>query len=396
MNKKDTPKVSVVIPVYNADKHLQECLDCVVNQDLKNIEIICVDDGSTDDSLKILDQYKEKDTRLSVFKQQNQGSAVARNKGLQSAEGEYIVFLDSDDVFSSKLLSSVYRQAAEHKPDVIVFNYNVLNGYTGAVGGSFLSVDPRLQNQIIKPLDIKDKIFNTFANNVWNKAFKKQFLLENNLLFDKELRRAQDALFTNKALVLAESLIYDDSTLVSYRTGSDESAWTTSYKYPLSTLNYIIKLHDYLIDSDKYSKFQKSFDNLCINDTNGTLERLATHIEFSEAFSLAKKIINDYGLTDRPKTYFYNPDAAGIVRSINAGPEVYLESLISRLQRSEQYFMNQNEIRQKDIDNLQMRLQETTQWLDAKDHELANIYNSKAWKLIRIARRLLHPIDRSE
>ena len=99
-------KVSVIIPVYNVEQYLRPCLDSVLNQTLKNIEIICIDDGSTDDSLKILMEYAEKDNRITILKQKNKGAGVARNYGMSIATGEYFLFLDSDDFFSETLLQS--------------------------------------------------------------------------------------------------------------------------------------------------------------------------------------------------------------------------------------------------------------------------------------------------
>ena len=91
------PKVSVIIPVYNVEKYLRECLDSVVNQTIKDIEIICVNDGSTDGSLDILNEYCSNDDRFVIINQENQGLSVARNNGLNSASGDYIAFIDSDD-----------------------------------------------------------------------------------------------------------------------------------------------------------------------------------------------------------------------------------------------------------------------------------------------------------
>ena len=108
------PKVSVIIPVYNTEKYLRECLDSVVNQTLKDIEIICVDDGSEDSSLTILEGYQARDKRIKVLTQKNQGSGPARNKGMCSAEGVYLSFMDSDDFYpESNTLEKLCRKAIE-------------------------------------------------------------------------------------------------------------------------------------------------------------------------------------------------------------------------------------------------------------------------------------------
>lgn len=101
------PSVSVIIPVYNIEKFLSACLDSVCSQTLKDIEIICVDDGSTDSSLAILHRYKKQDERVIVLTQQNQGAGAARNYGLSIAKGEYLAFLDSDDFLNRIYLKIV-------------------------------------------------------------------------------------------------------------------------------------------------------------------------------------------------------------------------------------------------------------------------------------------------
>ena len=93
----DLVKISVIIPVYNTQEYLRECIDSVLNQNFQDIEIICINDGSTDNSQDILDEYHKKDIRFKVFTQKNQGLAKSRNVGLNHAKGEYVIFLDSDD-----------------------------------------------------------------------------------------------------------------------------------------------------------------------------------------------------------------------------------------------------------------------------------------------------------
>ena len=114
-------KVSVIIPIYNTEKYLKECLNSVINQSLVDIEIICINDGSTDNSIEILNEFKKQDGRISVISQDNQGQAVARNKGLSLANGEYIYFMDSDDILDLTALEKVYSLSKENDLDLIIF-----------------------------------------------------------------------------------------------------------------------------------------------------------------------------------------------------------------------------------------------------------------------------------
>ena len=109
------PKVSVIIPVYNVEKYLRECLDSVVNQTLKDIEIICINDGSTDNSLEILNEYAFNDSRISILTQNNKGAGAARNSGIKIANGDFIAFIDPDDIYpSANVLSKLYNAACQN------------------------------------------------------------------------------------------------------------------------------------------------------------------------------------------------------------------------------------------------------------------------------------------
>ena len=103
-------KVSVIIPVYNAEKYLEQCLESLLNQTLKEIEIICVDDGSEDRSVEIIEKFSEKDCRISLLRQKNSYAGVARNNGLNASTGKYVIFLDADDFFEPDMLLSMYNK----------------------------------------------------------------------------------------------------------------------------------------------------------------------------------------------------------------------------------------------------------------------------------------------
>ena len=114
-------KVSIVMPVYNVQSYLDECLDTLQNQTLKEIEIICVDDGSTDLSPEILKKHQKADSRIKIITQHNSGAAVARNKGFEQVQGEYVLFLDSDDFYKDNMLEVAYKKACASKADITVF-----------------------------------------------------------------------------------------------------------------------------------------------------------------------------------------------------------------------------------------------------------------------------------
>ena len=117
--------VSIIIPVYNVEKYLEECLDSILKQTYKNIEVICVNDGSTDNSLNILEKYAVKDNRFIVLNQSNHGLSYSRNKGLKQARGKYIYYLDSDDYILPNTIKTLAENIEERDLEVLLFNANV-------------------------------------------------------------------------------------------------------------------------------------------------------------------------------------------------------------------------------------------------------------------------------
>ena len=117
-------KISVIVPVYNCEDYLEESIRSILNQSFNDIEIICVDDGSTDDSLNILKELSKQDTRLKVYTQENQGASVARNNALEKASGDYIYFFDADDYAVEDCLEKVYSNAVNNDSDMVIFYFD--------------------------------------------------------------------------------------------------------------------------------------------------------------------------------------------------------------------------------------------------------------------------------
>ncbi len=119
----EEPLISIIVPVYNTEEYLTLALSSLCSQTYKNIEIICVDDGSTDNSLKILEKFRAFDSRIKIIKQKHQGVSVARNKGLDKVTGKYIAFVDSDDYVKPEMFEVLYKTIKKYDTDVVLFNY---------------------------------------------------------------------------------------------------------------------------------------------------------------------------------------------------------------------------------------------------------------------------------
>lgn len=263
-----TPKVSVIIPVYNVEEYLRECLDSVVNQTLKEIEIICVDDGSTDNSLEILKEYAKKDNRITVISQKNINAGVARNAGLAVAMGEFIGFIDSDDYISLEMYEKLYNKSKQEKLDICICRFLIKdekkskdikdNGinlwcikyFNQDKGGNII-------NQIQKP------IFQMTNPAPWNKIYNRQFLKDNKNLFQSVIS-TNDVAFTNMALCLSKSigLIYEN--LYFYRINTNKSLTDTKDKNILCYYEAIKELKKRLEAKNLYNAYYQSFINACV------------------------------------------------------------------------------------------------------------------------------------
>lgn len=216
--KSELPLVSVIVPVYNAKKHLRECLDSIVGQTLEAIEIICVDDGSTDGSLDILQEYAAADSRFTVLTQTNQYAGTARNNGIDLARGKYLVFWDSDDFFDPTALEKMYRQCETDSADICVCGARQFFQDTGKVfhGPMYLVKKqvPAKRPFNRKTIPIHILTFTTMV--VWNKMFRRDFVVGENLRYAGS-RSNNDVEFAVCALCVAKAITVVEEDLVTYR-----------------------------------------------------------------------------------------------------------------------------------------------------------------------------------
>lgn len=214
-----TPKVSVIISVYNVEKYLAECLDSVVNQTLKDIEIICVDDGSPDRSIVILNEYAARDERIKIIRQENKGLPAARNAGLRVASGDYVYFVDSDDIIKSDALEKLYAFALENQTDIVLFNADLLidDHYTKYNANKFLRFQD-YPNTLSGPhMFAAMQQHNEYYVPVWIQFYSKAFLTDNKLSFNESLRLYEDNLFSFECMCCAERVKYFNEVLYTYR-----------------------------------------------------------------------------------------------------------------------------------------------------------------------------------
>lgn len=212
----EQPLVSVIIPVYNTEKYLRQCLDSVINQTLKDIEIICVDDGSKDNSLNILKEYQQKDNRIIILQQQNQYAGVARNNGLKIAKGKYLSFLDSDDFFELNMLKEMYDRAESDQSDVVVCEYTVYDTQMKRLKWN-VEIEPRFNRfSTFSFKDMPDLLCGVCNPNPWTKLFKRDLFIDNNLQFDNTIC-FNDFTCIITALAIAKKISLLRKSFIKYR-----------------------------------------------------------------------------------------------------------------------------------------------------------------------------------
>lgn len=209
------PKVSIIIPVYNVENYLEKCLSSVLNQTLTDIEVIAINDGSTDGSLSILNRLAKMDSRLLVINQLNQGVSAARNKGLSLARGEYIGFVDSDDYIESTMYEKIYTYAKMNDSDIVVANV-----FDEDSGSQRISLSFETQHVDINHFQMDEFLEDNFykiGHAVWHKIFRRSLIIENEIeFFSYQEVSSEDMLFNLFALSCAKNIDYLNEPLYHY------------------------------------------------------------------------------------------------------------------------------------------------------------------------------------
>ena len=246
--------ISIIIPVYNAEKYLCMCLESIVNQTYKNLEIICVDDGSQDYSVEILNRYAERDNRMKVLTQKNSGASVARNNALDIATGDYFAFVDSDDWLELNTFEVALKSAIENDADVVMWDYK-----RERVGASqpknIFENDKVFEGKKLKELhrrfvgvcgeELKNPEKADALSTIWGKLYSKKSIYEYNIRFYdiRKIATFEDGLFNLDVFENVKKVIYLHEHLYHYRKDNYNSV-TTVYKPDLVEKHE--RIHEYL------------------------------------------------------------------------------------------------------------------------------------------------------
>ncbi len=263
-------EITVIMPVYNVGIYLEKCLDSIINQTFKDFEVICVNDGSTDNSLEILKQYAKKDKRFKVISQKNKGTGIARNTALKTASGggKFIVFIDPDDWIEENAFEKIQQAFITTQAEVIEFNYNEYNEYSGKTQSHNIAknINKKLGyklNAYYNWKDVKKRCLSGLNLYVWSRAYSSDFLKRANAKF-AQTRHGEDHIFACTVLLQAKKIYYLNEYLYTYRCRKGSAV------NKISDSNFCIfknikLLKEYLIKENLYAELKEDFIRYQIN-----------------------------------------------------------------------------------------------------------------------------------
>lgn len=331
------PKVSVIIPVYNAQAYLEDCLDSIVGQTLKDIEIICVDDGSTDDSPTILERYAARDPRFLILRQENKGAGAARNHGLRYARGTFLSILDCDDFFEPDMLERGYEAGVSGNADIVVLGCDHYDSQARAFSPCDYSINKNIlpQKAVFSPQDVQQDLFKLFVGWSWDKLFRRSFVAEQQLQF-QEQRTSNDLLFVFSAIVLAERITVESKIYAHHRriggslSVTREKSWGCFHEA-------LVALREQIQKCGLYDRFERDFKNYYVHFSLWNLETLKEPAHTLLYNKLREEWFREMGLLSHPRKYYYNHDEYLKFRAIYRYPQDQLlkkkHSLAGRLYR---------------------------------------------------------------
>ena len=263
MNKSEV-KVSVIMPIYNAYDYLRPAMDSVLDQTLRELEVICIDDGSTDRSLEIIKEYQKADERVRIVTENNAGPSTARNKGIIRARGEYIIFLDADDFYEPELLSLLCERADRDSLDITLAGFDIYNNKKSKFSPSIEEDHGNIfaGGAVVSKNEFPHYILQSASGYVWNKLFRTSFIKEKELTFAPELYVFEDVHFVSAALSLAERVGKLDSILIHHRVYSDQSRAKLFRKYYSQVPVVYLKIKEFLTQHGMYIPLMRSYLNL--------------------------------------------------------------------------------------------------------------------------------------
>ena len=311
-------KVSVVMPIYNASDYLKPAIDSVLHQTLTDIELICVDDGSTDNSLSIIKEYQQSDERVRILTENNAGPSIARNKGLVRARGKYVIFLDADDFYDYTLLEKLYELAETDRLDIAICKFDIYNNRKATFEDNIKSDHGEIFTEagVVSKNDYPDVILSCTTGYVWNKLFRREFVVEKELEFDAELRVFEDTHFVVNALSLADRIGKCHERLIHHRVYTNQPRNKLFKKYYGQVPVVYSKNKEFLRSHGMYTPLSQSFLNLSASRCYKIYNLLWFDAKAEFWNMLHEQYAEDFGWTNAEPEYFEDSDVCDFVASV--------------------------------------------------------------------------------
>lgn len=308
--------ISVIIPVYNVEMYLRECLDSVINQTYRNLEIILVDDGSTDNSGKICDEYAAKDKRIIVIHIKNSGAAIARKIGFLKSHGKYISFIDSDDWIELNMYEYLYDIIQKYDVDIIIYKF-FDNIFTNTPIATIYN--HHLEKGIYDLIKIKQYVYpsllfsdkykkSILPPGLWDKLFKKELLEKNIMYINGKVTIGEDQLWSLPCLLDANKMYVSEQTLYHYRRVNNSITKRYKENFLEDTLNYINSLKQIIKNKNKYESFNEQIEKCIIVKIVNVIsnELKNTNSSFKKTYNSISNVLDNRELYNYFKLIDYN------------------------------------------------------------------------------------------
>lgn len=288
-------KISIVVPVYNVEKYLKQCLDSILAQTFQEFEVVCVDDGSSDCSLEILQEYAIKDNRINILQQRHAGAYQARNLGLKTARGKYIQFLDSDDYFEQNLLEEMYKHAELFNAEITICSSRKIDENGDIIETNSpnfpINIDKIPMKQVFNKKDFKEDIFCLLTPIIWNKLYLKEFLEKNFLQFPS-LPIYEDIAFAHSTIASANRIIAFNQELVNYRCNRAGSLASKRSQHTIEAVKSCLCFRDYLISKNLFEELKIAYNKMFINNLRAEIS-YCNDEEYSQFLGEFKNLLGD-------------------------------------------------------------------------------------------------------
>ena len=305
------PLVSIVVPVYNCEKYIDQCINSLLAQTYSNLEIICVNDGSSDSSLSHLEKLKQSDPRIQVYSKENEGkgAASARNMGLEHATGEYVLVLDSDDFFEPDMVETLVSKAESTCADLVITTADLYDNLYNHNNGICLRPELKWtpEKEPFSWKDCPDKIFQIADFVAWNKLFRRDFVEENYIRFEA-IPISDDQYPSVMGAVLADRIAVVDRPLIHYRMNTGTSQGSSQAKHPEAAYEAVFSVVNKMRRNGVYEDVKRSYVNLAVHLMRQYFDRMSRFQDVKFLYDKYKEEIFPFlGAEGLSADYFYDP-----------------------------------------------------------------------------------------